>query len=244
MSNCIGESKDVFYFNTCGEVNTEKTLELALDRASKLGISKLIVASETGLSALKAADMLQGSNVNLIVVTSAAGTRIEKTIIGDLRIGISDKRIWNQLERSGAKIVRATDPMYNIGASLEKKGVPTLATLIRLCLGMVSSGTAVCVTAALMATDNGLLREGEEVMAAAGSWVGLDTALVVQVTNSVNLLKAGSLQIREIVCKPRNPAHSWPINQKDWVGDLDPYKAFAEQCACSNCRQPGTASQM
>jgi len=228
MSNGLGKSKDVFYFSTCGEVNTEQTLELALGRARRLGISRLIVASETGLSALKAADMLQGSNVDLIVVTSAAGTRIEKTVIGDLKVGIPDTTVWNRLVRSGAKIVRATDPLYNIGASLEHKGIPTLATLIRLCLKMVSSGAAVCVTAVLMATDNGLLEEGEETVAVAGSWVGLDTALVVRATNSVNLLKAGSLQIREIICKPRNPTHSWPINQEDWIGDLEPYKAFAE----------------
>jgi len=234
MGNSLGESKNVFYFNACGEVNTERTLGLALDRARELGVSKLIVASETGLSALKAANMLQGFNFDLIVVTSAAGTRIEKTVIGDLKVGIPDKRIWDQLEKTGAKIVRATDPLYNIGASLEHRGVPTLATLIRLCLKMVSSGVAVCVTAALMATDNGLLREGEEVVAVAGSWVGLDTALVIRATNSVNLLKAGSLQIREIICKPRNPAHSWPINQKDWVGDLEPYKAFTEQYVHSN----------
>jgi len=36
MSDSLGESKDVFYFNTCGEVNTEKTLELCLDRAREL----------------------------------------------------------------------------------------------------------------------------------------------------------------------------------------------------------------
>jgi len=179
-----------------------------LRSGSGVGIGKLIVASETCLSALKAADVLQGSNMDLIVVTSAAGTRIEKTAIGDLKVGISDKAIWNQLKESGAKLVRATDPLYNIGASLEHKGIPTLATLIRLCLEMVSSGAAVCVTAALMATDNGLLKEGEDVVAVAGSWVGLDTALVVRVTNSVNLLKAGSLQIREIICKPRNSTHS------------------------------------
>jgi len=228
MNDSLGESKNVFYFNTCGEINTEKTLELALERARELGITKVVVASETGLSALKAADLLRDSGTDLIVVTSAAGTRIKKTIIGDLKIGIPDRKVWDRLEKSGAKIVRATDPLYNIGADLEHKGVPTLATLIRTCFKMISSGTAVCVTAALMATDNGLLREGEEVVAVAGSWVGLDTALVAQAANSVSLLKTGSLQVREIICKPRNPAHSWPINQKDWVGDLKPYMAFAK----------------
>jgi len=77
-----------------------------------------------------------------------------------------------------------------------------------------------------MATDNGILTEGEEVVAAAGSWIGLDTALVVKAANSVNLLRKGAMQISEIICKPRNPAHSWPIDQKDWVGNLEPYKRF------------------
>ncbi|MDH5783792.1 MAG: hypothetical protein OEZ35_09080 [Candidatus Bathyarchaeota archaeon] len=228
MSNNTGELKNVFYFNVCGQVNTEETLKLAIQRAHELDIKKLVVASETGLSALKAVGMLRGSGIDLIVVTSAAGTKIENTVIGNLRIGISDEKIWNPLEESGAKIVRATDPLYNILAALERKSVPTSATLIRFCLGMISSGTAVCVTATLMATDNGVLREGEEVVAVAGSWIGLDTALVIRAANSVNLFKAGAMQIREIICKPRNPAYSWPINQKDWLGDLKLYEKFTE----------------
>jgi len=228
MSGNLGELKNIFYFNVCGQVNTRKALELAIQRAHELKIGKLVVASETGISALKAADMLQGSGINLIVATSAAGTKIESTIIGDLRIGIPSKKIWNQLEKNGAEIVRATDPLFNIGAALEQNRIPTLATLIRLCLKMISSGTAVCITATLMATDNGVLSEGEEVVAVAGSWIGLDTALVVRAANSVNLLKAGAMQIREIICKPRNPVYSWPVNQKDWVGDLKPYEEFAE----------------
>ena len=229
MDDSLGELKNIFYFNVCGQINTEKTLGLAIQRAHELNIKRLVVASETGLSALKAADMLQNSGINLIVVTSAAGTKIQNTIIGDLKIGIPDKEIWDQLEKNGAKIVRATDPLYNIGAALEHKGAPTLETIIRLCLRMISSGTAVCVTATLMATDNGVLGEGEEVVAVAGSWIGLDTALVVRAANSVNLLKAEAMQIREIICKPRNPAHSWPINQKDWVGDLRLYEKFTER---------------
>jgi len=228
MGSDLGELKNIFYFDVCGQINTEKTLGLAIQRASELNINKLVVASETGISGLKAVDMLRNSGIDLIVVTSAAGTEIENTIVGDLRIGISDKKIWDQLETNGAKIVRATDPLFNIGAALEHKGVPTLATLVRLSLKMISSGTAVCVTATMMATDNGVLREGEEVVAIAGSWVGLDTALVVRAANSVNFLRAGAIQIREIVCKPRNPAYGWPVNQKDWVGDLKLYEEFAE----------------
>lgn len=228
MSHDLGESKNTFYFKVCGQVNTEKTLELAIQRASELGIKKLVIASETGLSALRAIEMLKETRIDLTVVTSAAGTRIEKTVIGDLRIGIPDKAIWDKLEKNGAKLVRATDPLYNIDAAFEDSGVPTPTALIRLCLKMISSGTAVCVSAILMATDNGLLKDGEEVVAVAGSWLGLDTALVVRASNSVNLFKKGAVQIREIICKPRNPTYSWQVNQKDWIGNLKLYKKFTE----------------
>lgn len=227
-SSNLGELKNIFYFKSCGQIDTEKTLELAIQRARELGVRKLIVASETGLSALKAVEMLRDSGIDLIVVTSAAGTKVEQTIIGDLKIGIPDPKIWNELEKKGAKIVRATDPLHNIGAALENRGIPTLATFVRHCLRMISSGTAVCVSTTMMAVDNGALNEGEEVVAAAGSWVGLDTAVVLRATNSVNLLKSEAMQIKEIICKPRNAAYSWPINQKDWVGDLKPYEKFAE----------------
>ena len=228
MGRSLGQSKGVFYFDVCGEVNTEKTLELAVGRARELGLKKLVVASETGLSALKAAEALKNTGIALVVVTSAAGTKVEKTAIGDLQIGIPDKAIWDKLEKSGARIIRATDPLYNVGAAWEHMGTPTLATIIRLCLKIISSGTSVCISAALMATDNGSVKEGEEVVAVAGSWVGLDTALVIRAANSASFLKKGAVLIREIICKPRNPAHSWPVDQKDWVGDLQPYKKFAK----------------
>jgi len=228
MDRGLGQSKSILYFDVCGQVNTEKTLELAVQRAQELGIKKMIVASETGLSALKAVEALSDSGIDLIVVTSAAGTKVEKTVIGDLKIGIPDKTIWDKLKKSGVQIVRATDPLYNIGAALEHHGTPTLATFTRLILRIISSGTAVCVGVTLMATDNGIVKEGEEVVAIAGSWVGLDTALVLQAANSVNFFKKGSVQIKEIICKPRNPAYSWPVNQKDWIGDLEPYRKFVE----------------
>jgi len=228
MSKKLGKLKDIFYFDMCGEVNTEKTLELAIRRARELNIKKLVVASETGLSALKAASMLRNSGINLIVVTSAAGTKVENTVIGDLKIGIPDKKIWDELEEKGVRIVRGTDSFHNIGAAFESNRIPTMATLVRMCFRMISAGTGVCVTTVLMATDNGLLTEGEDVVAAAGSWVGLDTALVLRAANSVNFFKAGAMQIREMICKPRNPAHSWPINQRDWVGNLKPYEKFTE----------------
>ena len=99
MGSSLGQSKNIFYFNVCGQVNTEKTLKLAVQRAQELGIRKLVVASETGLSALKALEALRNTRIDLIVVTSAAGTEVEKTAIGNLQIGIPDKALWQTGKR-------------------------------------------------------------------------------------------------------------------------------------------------
>ena len=77
MSGNLGELKNIFYFNVCGQVNTRKALELAIQRAHELKIEKLVVASETGISALKAAKMLRNSGISLIVVTSPPAQRLK-----------------------------------------------------------------------------------------------------------------------------------------------------------------------
>ena len=52
----LGASRPTFYFDVHGEINTEKTIELSRLRAEELGIGKVVVASETGLSAFKVLD--------------------------------------------------------------------------------------------------------------------------------------------------------------------------------------------
>lgn len=52
-------NKEITYFEFCGEVNNEKVLELAKKRCEESGIKKVIIASETGRSALKASKYLK-----------------------------------------------------------------------------------------------------------------------------------------------------------------------------------------
>lgn len=60
---------------------------------------------------MRVLDAFHGGEV--IVVSSAAGTRVEGTIIGDLKIGIPDEEILEELIERGAKAVRGTDPFWN-----------------------------------------------------------------------------------------------------------------------------------
>lgn len=218
----LGVSRPTFYFDAHGEVNTDKTVELARERAKTLGIRKVAVASETGLSALKVLDVFRNSEV--IVVSSAAGTLVKGSLIGDLRIGIPDEKILEELNERGAKVVRGTDPFWNIAAHSD---LVDAAKLGMMYYKVVCGGLHVCMTAVLEATDAGHLVEGEEAVAMAGSFVGLDTAIVATAANSVNFFNA--FDVLEVICKPRRPRYSWPINQVDWRGDLEMYRRFAKE---------------
>lgn len=217
----LGLSRPTFYFDAHGEVNTDKTIELARARAEELGLRHIVVASETGLSALKAVEAMPG--LDLIVVSSAAGTKVEGSPIGDLRIGIPDEQTLEELTRKGAKVVRGTDPFWNLCAHTP---VTDTCKLGMMFYKVFCGGLHVCLTGVLEATDAGHLKEGEEVVAMAGSFVGLDTAMVVRAANSVNFFR--SMEVREIVCKPRAAHYTWPINYVDWKGDLEKYRRFTE----------------
>ena len=217
----LGVSRPTFYFDVHGEVNTEKAIELARERAVELGIGKVVVASETGLTALRVLDAFPGSEV--VVVSSAAGTLVEGSVIGDLRIGIPDEEILGELLGREARVVRGTDPFWNLAAHTQLVDVGRLGMMF---YKVVCGGLHVCMTAVLEATDAGHLAQGEEVVALAGSFVGLDTAIVAGAANSVNFFDA--FEVREIICKPRRARYTWPINQEDWRGDLEKYRRFVK----------------
>ena len=215
-----GTKKSIYYFDSCGESNTEKVLTLAKERAAELGIKKVIIASETGTSALKALELLD--EVDIIVVTSALGTKIKNTGMGDLLLGIPDDKTYEKLKKKCA-IVRGTDPFHNINAPFRD----TNDKVIRHILYCIASGIGVCMLSVLMATDNGVIKKDEEVIACGGSFLGLDTSCVVKASNSVDLFEDDGLEVLEIICKPRNPKYEWPIKQEKWKGDFKKY-TFAD----------------
>jgi len=204
-----GNSKsETVYFGVHGEKNTWKTIELANKRAKQLGINKVVIASETGLSAVETIKVFDPNEV--IVVSSAAGTKVENTVIGDLRIGISNQKIYKELIEKGAKVIRGTDPFWGLTAHSPILDPGKLGMMF---YKVISNGFHVCITTVLMATDHGYLENGEEVIALAGSWVGLDTAIVARACNTVDFFN--KFEVLETICKPRSPRYTWPINQVD-----------------------------
>ncbi len=218
----LGFAKPTFYFQYRGEVNTTKVLELARDRARERKLQKMVVASETGRSALKALDILKGTKIKLIVVTHYPA----KTwgLKGDIPIGLGRPEyahIRQFLEKQGAIIVQGTRPFAGIGRALGWEA-PVPATFVDKTLELFSSGTKIAIEAALMATDAGALNAGEEIVALGGTYKGLDTALVVKTSYSGGFFT--EFEVLEIIAKPLHRGRRLPeYEQEDWKGNLDQY---------------------
>lgn len=98
-------------FRYCGEINTRKLLCLARARCAELGLSKAVIASETGRSALEAVRVFEGTGTSLIVVTHYPATTWGPK--GEILIGLKRKEYAGRLEEllaSGAVVVQGTRP--------------------------------------------------------------------------------------------------------------------------------------
>lgn len=220
--NESGSAKPTFYFRYRGEVNTRKVLELARDSAVELNIRKMIVASETGRSALKALRILEDKRISLIVVTHyPAHTWGPK---GDIPIGLMRPeyaRVKRFLEARGVTIVQGTRPFADIGRSLGWDA-PVPATFVDKALELFGAGTKIAIEAAVMATDAGVVKPGQEVLTLGGTFKGLDTALVVRTSYSGSFFS--EFAVLEVIAKPRYPDRRLPeYEQEGWKGDLNQY---------------------
>ncbi|HHN64476.1 MAG TPA: hypothetical protein ENK09_03850 [Nitrospirae bacterium] len=186
--------KKVIYFEKPGRTNTEACLEIVKETLSSTDIMHVVVASTTGETGLLFAEALKDSGINLIVVTHSHGFKEANTIEmpHDLR---------ETIQSHGAKVYTGTMITHSLETSLAKKfgGVyPTL--LVAQSLRRFGEGPKVCIEMVMMAADAGLIPEGEEVLAVAGTARGADTVMIIRSAASKRFL---DLRVLEILAKPR-----------------------------------------
>ena len=180
------------YFEKAGRENTDETLRLAKERAEKLGIRNVVVASITGATGVKASEIFRG--FNLVVVTSVAGfdEPNAQNFLPENRATI---------EKSGAKIVTATHAFGALGRAVRKKfNTIQVDEIIANVLRLFGEGMKVACEVACMAADAGLIRTDEDAVAIGGAKDGVDTAIIIRPSNTHTFFDT---KIREIICKPR-----------------------------------------
>jgi len=181
------------YFDPAGEHNTEAVLKLAKEYAEAEGVSDIVVASTTGETGAKAAQMFKG--FNLVVVTHHVGFR--EPGVHELK-----EEFRQQILEHGAKILTSTHALSSAERAIRKRfGTLQPLELIANALRLFGEGTKVCVEIVVMATDAGLIPVDKDVIAIAGTGRGADTALVIKPANASTFF---NLKIRETIAKPRD----------------------------------------
>lgn len=167
-------------FDKPGEQNTDKTLEIAFERATKDGLKHVIVASTRGVVAEKALRAVP-DGITLVVVTHSVGFRepgadefsseIRKAYDGTRHHVCTATHLFRGLEGYLAKQFNGAYPPQ------------IFATALR----MFGEGTKVAFEIAIMAADAGLVPIDRWVVSCGGTGRGLDTAYVLKPCNTTDL---------------------------------------------------------
>jgi hypothetical protein len=186
----------VYFDKPGGDENTDRTLELARQRAEELGIKTVVVASTIGKTAVKAVDTFKGYKV--VVVTHTDGFHEPNT----QEFTAENRKI---VEEKGGLILTTTHAFGGVHRALAPAGqrpAPSniMGDVIAMTLRMFGQGMKVVCEIAAMAADAGLVRTDEECISIAGTGRGADTAVVLK-PNYVHRLF--DLRVKEIICKPR-----------------------------------------
>jgi len=207
------------YFDTAGPTNTEAAVEAALDRLVALGLSDIVVASNTGATARAVlaglarrtrkpagardaagrgdpapVDAPGVEGVNLVVVTHHVGFREP----GQDEMGQATRA---ELSAAGARILTTTHLFAGVErAAMRKWSGIYPGGLIANTLRLFGEGTKVAVEIAVMALDAGLVPYGRDILAIGGTGRGADTALVVRPAHANSFFQT---RILEFICRPR-----------------------------------------
>jgi len=173
------------------KADLNSVLNAAKKRAEELGIRSVIVASTSGETGVKVAEMFRGYNV--VVVTHSTG-------FTGLDVQELTPENRERILKAGGKILTTTHAFGGLGRAVRRK-FSTYQTdeIVANTLRVFGQGTKVAVEIALMAADSGLVSVKEDVISIGGSGRGADTALVLQPANVQDFF---DVKVREIICKP------------------------------------------
>jgi hypothetical protein len=183
----------VEYFEKTGPQNTQTCMDIVYKLVHDEGYKDVVVASTSGKTGTMAARKLQDEGVNLVVVAHSVG------FLGPNEDQFSEDA-YQEIIRLGARVYKGTILTHSIETSLAKEfsgSYPTL--LVANTLRRLGQGIKVCCEIAMEAADAGLIAEGKEVVAVAGTAKGADTVTIIKSAASKRFL---DLYVAQIVAKP------------------------------------------
>jgi hypothetical protein len=180
------------YFERPGIENTERTLEIAFDFATRRGINDIVIASTTGYVAEMVLKKGLHRGRNVVIVTHNVGFREE---------GVSEfpEGLRERLQEEGIRVHTSTMALRGVGTAIRELLSYSEQEIIANTLRIFGQGVKVCVEIAAMAADAGLIHFSDCV-SIAGTGRGADTALLIRASSSNRFFK---IKVREVIVKPR-----------------------------------------
>lgn len=209
-------------FERPGPVNTNEVVNIVREVSRQY--KYIVVASLSGDSAVKVAEQIKDRQIVCVTCPQGMSWEVDKMTEGPFAEIPELTQIRNQWVRQGlkkvpmnvtpenrkkldelkVKLVQGTIPFFGPSFSIRLHLKQTTALdIIAKTLELISTGTLVCLECVLMAVDAGVIPEDEEVLAAAGTEKGLDTAWIIRSSASANLFHPmkGSRFV-ELLAKP------------------------------------------
>jgi len=186
------EQKPTIYFDEPGDANTEQCLNIAMSEVEKNGYMYIIVASKTGRTGGIFANGFKGIDANLMIISSADGGEPVK---------IHPMRRQMILNR-GATLFNAPSLSFSLDQAFGQEYMESNPSfVVRQTLSTFGEGIRACCECVMAATDGGLVSEGMEVVAVAGTGSGADTVAIIRAASSKRFRE---LRVREILAWPRD----------------------------------------
>ncbi len=162
---------------------TSKVARLSAEKALELGIRHIVVASNSGRTAI---EVLKAAR------EAFAGKEVPKVVCVTHMVGFSADGVDEmepsaraELSREGVMVLTTTHLFGGVERSLsgQHKGIYPLS-MIANALKLFGQGAKVAVEVSVMALDSGLIPHGEDVIGIGGSGRGADTALIIRPAHS------------------------------------------------------------
>jgi hypothetical protein len=181
--------RETIYYEEGSSDLTEVTLKASLGTAKELDIKTILVASTSGETGVKAAEMYKDSGVQLIVVGHQVGFPVQN-------VQPFKPENWEKIERLGGVVNLGTDVMTNSIRQRQRLGNSPMSIITQT---LISMKVKVNVEIVAKACDAGLILPGDKVISIAGSHKGADTSVVFIANDSPNIL---DIKPQMYICYP------------------------------------------
>jgi hypothetical protein len=181
--------RETVYFEEGGAEHTDVTLDLVYRAAEELGIRKVVVASTSGDTGVKAAERFSGTGVKVIVVGHQTGFPVSG------RNQFKPENV-EKIEALGAEVNLGSDVLTNSIRQRQKLGHSPLSLITQ---ALITMKVKVNVEIVAKAADAGQLVPRELCISVAGSHWGADTAVVFEAHDSSDVL---GIRPREVIAMP------------------------------------------